>query len=264
MSGVVSLVGAGPGDAELLTLRAVQRLGAADVVFFDALVSPDVLELAPDAQHIPVGKRAGGEATPQRVIEGLMVRAAQRGQRVVRLKCGDPFVLGRGGEEAIALSAAGVPFEVVPGISAAIGAPAAAHIPVTHRGVASGFLVVSGHAPAAFTPILEGLAPNSATVVVLMGLRTCGAVAATLLGRGWRAETPVAIVLSASTPDETVHTTQLEALATGSIDVNAGTVKGPGLLVIGDVVDVAAASPSPQPAAPLVDDVTLRRVALGG
>ena len=183
--GSVALVGAGPGDPDLLTRRAAARLAAADVVFYDALVDPDVLDLAGKAQRIYVGKRAGRPAIRQTLINQLLVRAARRGQRVVRLKGGDPFVFGRGGEEALALVAAGIPFEVVPGISSALAAPALAGIPVTHRGSAASFVVVSGHAPAAFEPVLGSLAPHSTTVVVLMGLASAGEISALLIGRGW-------------------------------------------------------------------------------
>src|SRR6185312_8048039 len=134
MPGFVSLVGAGPGDPELLTVRAVDRLRRADLVLYDALVEEEVMTLAPQAKRFYVGKRAGRHSIDQDGIHKLMVRAAQRGERVVRLKCGDPFVLGRGGEEALALEQAGVAYEVVPGLSSAIAAPALAGIPVTHRG----------------------------------------------------------------------------------------------------------------------------------
>ena len=169
--GLVSLVGAGPGDPELLTLRAVARLRAADLVLYDALVDRAALEAhAPQARWAYVGKRAGRHSIAQETIEKIMVRRAKLGERVVRLKCGDPFVFGRGGEEALALAAAGVTCEIVPGVSTAVSAPALSGIPVTHRGLASAFLVVSGHAEAAFGPPLRSLAPGSATVVVLMGL----------------------------------------------------------------------------------------------
>ena len=184
--GSVALVGAGPGDPELLTRRAAARLAAADVVFYDALVDTDVLALAGKAQRIYVGKRAGRPAIRQTLINQLLVRAARRGQRVVRLKGGDPFVFGRGGEEALALVAAGIPFEIVPGISSALAAPALAGIPVTHRGSSASFVVVSGHAPAAFEPVLGSVAPNSTTVVVLMGLAAAGDISALLVGRAIR------------------------------------------------------------------------------
>ena len=169
-AGSVAIVGAGPGDPDLLTRRAMKRLEQADLVLYDALIDPEVLGLAGAAQRIYVGKRAGRPAMRQESINRLLIRAAQRGRRVVRLKGGDPFVFGRGGEEALALVAAGIPFEVVPGISSAVAAAELAGIPVTHRGVAAAFVVVSGHAPAAYEPVLATLGPHTATVVVLMGL----------------------------------------------------------------------------------------------
>lgn len=260
--GLVSLVGAGPGDADLLTRRAVDRLARADVVFHDALLDPAVLELAaPGARLVCVGKRAGRPGTAQAVIHELLVRAARQGERVVRLKCGDPFVLGRGGEEALALRAAGVPFEIVPGLTSSVAGPAAAGIPVTHRGLASGFVVVSGHTHDARAPILESLAPHTATVVVLMGVGARAEVARMLLARGWRRATPVALVLGAHQPDETVVRTTLRQLARGdaSIDAVVAGTRAPGLLVVGDVVTIAddlapalapvAASGAPWPAA---------------
>lgn len=197
--GLVSLVGAGPGDPELLTIRAARRLREADLVLFDALVADEVVALASAARRLSVGKRAGRTTVHQETINSLMRRSAQRGQRVVRLKCGDPFVLGRGGEEALALAAAGVRVEVVPGVSTAIAAPALAGIPVTCRGIASAFTVVSGHADRAYRPVIEAIAPGSVTIVVLMGLATRAAIASPLLARGWPASTPVAVLLAAST-----------------------------------------------------------------
>src|SRR5580765_7847270 len=143
MSGFVSLVGAGPGDPELLTVKAARRLGEADLVLYDALVSPEILDLTSGAQCFSVGKRAGRPSVAQETIHRLMIRGATRGKRVVRLKCGDPFVLGRGGEEALALAAAGIAFEIVPGLTTAVSAPALSVIPVTQRGLASGFAVVA-------------------------------------------------------------------------------------------------------------------------
>src|SRR2546426_8210712 len=147
--GLVSLVGAGPGDPELLTIRAVARLQAADLVIYDALVDRAALRHAPHARWAYVGKRAGRHSISQETIERIMVRRALHGERVVRLKSGDPFVFGRGGEEALALAAAGVPCEVVPGVSAAVAGPAPAGIPLTHRRTRSAFPGVSGDAEAA-------------------------------------------------------------------------------------------------------------------
>jgi len=235
--GLVSLVGAGPGDPELLTLRAVARLSAADVVFYDALVDRAALRLAPRARWAFVGKRAGRPSISQRTIERLMIRRALRGERVVRLKSGDPFVFGRGGEEALALAAAGVPCEVVPGVSAAVAAPALSGIPVTHRGLSTAFLVVSGHAEAAFAPVLRSLEPGAATVVVLMGLQTRALVADALLSRGWNPRTPAAVLLSAATPRARSWRGTLATL--GSCELPDRHPDLPGVLVIGASVAVA-------------------------
>jgi uroporphyrin-III C-methyltransferase/precorrin-2 dehydrogenase/sirohydrochlorin ferrochelatase len=201
VSGQVSLVGAGPGDPDLLTVRAVRVLAAADLVLYDALVAAETLTLAPRAQRFCVGKRAGRPSVRQETIHAVMIRAARRGKRVVRLKGGDPFVFGRGGEEALALAAAGVPFEVVPGISSAVAAPALAGIPVTHRGLASAFSVVSGHDEAAWQPVVDALPAGGATLVVLMGLGSRRALGARLVARGWAAGTPAAVVWAAGTAD---------------------------------------------------------------
>jgi uroporphyrin-III C-methyltransferase len=238
VSGFVSLVGAGPGDPGLLTRRAAERLAEADLVLYDALVDPEALELAPSAQRIFVGKRAGRPAVSQEFINRLLIRAARRGRRVVRLKGGDPFVFGRGGEEALALTTAGLPFEVVPGVSSAVAAPALAGIPVTHRGMASGFVVVSGHAEEAYRPILESLAPQSATVVVLMGLGRIDAIASLLLTCGWNPSTPAAVLVSAATPDAATTVATLADLARG---LDATRTRQPGTIVIGEVVRLRAA-----------------------
>ena len=234
--GLVSLVGAGPGDPELLTIKAARRLESADLLLYDGLVQPALVALAQGAQRFCVNKRAAQRTIAQTTIERLMIRGARRGKRVVRLKCGDPFVLGRGGEEALALGAAGVPFEVIPGITAAVSAPGLAGIPVTHRGLASGFTVVSGHAPEAYEPILSAVAPGSMTVIILMGLRRRAAIARTLLERGWRAGTPAAIVLSASTPEMQVWTGRLDALLEERTATGAWSAGGvPGTIVVGEV-----------------------------
>jgi uroporphyrin-III C-methyltransferase/precorrin-2 dehydrogenase/sirohydrochlorin ferrochelatase len=242
--GSVALVGAGPGDPELLTRRAASRLAAADLVLYDALVDVRTLDLAPAARRVFVGKRAGRPSVRQHFINRLMVRAARRGLNVVRLKGGDPFVFGRGGEEALALAAAGVAFEIVPGVTSAVAAPALAGIPVTHRGLASGFVVVSGHAAGAYRPVLESLAPQSATVVVLMGLRGAAAIAGLMIERGWPSRTPVGVVVGASTADEAAWETTLAALRDG-IDVVDRDAAG--TLVVGQVVSlrtILAAGPS--------------------
>lgn len=244
LRGSVALVGAGPGDPELLTRRAAARLAAADLVLYDALIDVRTLELAPAAKRVFVGKRAGRPSVRQDFINRLMVRGARRGLNVVRLKGGDPFVFGRGGEEALALAAAGVACEIVPGVTSAVAAPALAGIPVTHRGLASGFVVVSGHAADAYRPILESLAPQSATVVVLMGLRGAPSIANLMIERGWPSSTPVGVVFDASTSNAAAWETTLAGLRHG---IEMADCDGPGTLVIGQVVTlrgVLAARPS--------------------
>jgi uroporphyrin-III C-methyltransferase/precorrin-2 dehydrogenase/sirohydrochlorin ferrochelatase len=232
VTGFVSLVGAGPGDPELLTRRAVVRLRAADLVLYDALLDPRVLRLARKARTFFVGKRAGRHALTQDAINALLVRAARRGLRVVRLKGGDPFVFGRGGEEALALERAGIPYDVVPGITNAVAAPALAGIPVTHRGLASAFLVVSGHDASGLASVVGGLAPEAATLVVLMGLGHADAIAGELLARGWPAATPAAVVVDASRPTQTVWRGTLIDLGAAASRIDAD---GPGTIVIGAV-----------------------------
>ena len=239
--GFVSLVGAGPGDPQLLTLAAHDRLQRAELVLYDALVSIDVLALVPRAQRFYVGKRAGRASMSQDTINRLLVRAARRGRRVVRLKAGDPFVFGRGGEEALALDAAGVPFEVVPGVTAAIAAPALAGIPVTHRGAASAFVTVSGHDARAWAPVLEALPPHSATVVVMMGLRSRHDIASRLLASGWDIATPAAVLVAASTPGAQTWMGSLGDLAGRGLSADAegeAYGDGAGTIVIGEVVRV--------------------------
>jgi uroporphyrin-III C-methyltransferase len=231
--GLVSLVGAGPGDPALLTRRALARLRRADLVLFDALVPPAIVRLARKARCFSVGKRSGRPSMRQETIHALMIRAARRGQRVVRLKGGDPFVFGRGGEESLALRAANVPFEVVPGITSAVAAPALAGIPVTHRGIASAFTVIAGHAPAGYEPVLDALAPQSMTLVFLMSVGQQRAIAAALLGRGWRPSTPAALIFSASRDESETWTGSIASLAGGS---GIDDVERPGLIVVGDVV----------------------------
>jgi len=230
--GFVSLVGAGPGDPDLWTVRAARRIADADVVFYDALTDAGALKGRTRARCFSVGKRAGKRGVRQEAIHELLIRSARRGQRVVRLKSGDPFVFGRGGEEALALAAAGIPFEVVPGVSSAIAGPALAGIPVTHRGLSAGVLVVSGHQPDAMRAILSGVRPDRLTVVVLMGLAQRDDVRSALTDAGWLRTTPTAIVSGAATVDQTVWTGQLGDLSIA----DCSTL--PGVIVVGDVVGV--------------------------
>jgi uroporphyrin-III C-methyltransferase / precorrin-2 dehydrogenase / sirohydrochlorin ferrochelatase len=243
--GRVSLVGAGPGDPELWTVRALRRVEEADLVLYDALVDVDALRRATKAQCFCVGKRARRDSVPQETIHKLMIRAAKRGKRVVRLKGGDPFVFGRGAEEALALVQAGISYEVVPGVTTAVAAAELAGIPVTHRGISSAFLVLAGHTSDAVNTTLSAVQPNSMSVVFMMGVGARADLAAALIAQGWKPATPAAIVCAASTADAWTWTGTLS-------DMGAATPP-PGLagvLVIGDVVDVrqmlgaAAARPS--------------------
>jgi uroporphyrin-III C-methyltransferase / precorrin-2 dehydrogenase / sirohydrochlorin ferrochelatase len=236
--GHVCLVGAGPGSADLITVRGARRLAEADLVLYDALASEEMRVYAPTARWFFVGKRACRQSIAQDVLNRLLIKYARRGLKVVRLKCGDPFVFGRGGEEALALARAGVPFELVPGVSTAVAAPALAGIPVTHRGLASSFVVVTGHHEATYAPLLDGLAPGSATLVVMMGLGQRARIAERLVARGWSAETPAAVVVGAATPQSWRWLGTLGAL--GAAEIPAASSGAPGMLVIGAVVGLAA------------------------
>ena len=241
--GFVSLVGAGPGDPGLLTRRAAGRLAQADLVLYDALTDGEVLKLAPRAHCFYVGKRAGEPSVSQRAIERLLVKAARRGQRIVRLKCGDPFVFGRGGEEALALAAAGIPFEVVPGVSSSISAPALAGIPVTHRGLAAGFAVVAGHSERTYGTILDGIEPGSLTLVVLMGIGEREGIGKRLRSRGWSDDTPAAIVWGASSGESATWRGILADL--GMAPLPRGGAHLPGTIVIGSVAGLSLVSQNP-------------------
>jgi uroporphyrin-III C-methyltransferase / precorrin-2 dehydrogenase / sirohydrochlorin ferrochelatase len=256
--GHVSLVGAGPGDPALLTRKALLRLRRADLVLYDALVDERVLTLARRAQRFFVGKRAGRHALSQQEIHAVMIRAARRGRRVVRLKGGDPFVFGRGGEEAQALQQAGIPFDVVPGVTSAIAAPASAGIPLTHRGLSSAFFVVSGHDRDVFSDAIGALRPNAVTIVILMGYRRRAELATGLITEGWDRALPAAIVADGTLPSRQVWRGTLSDLAEGRAQVTSG---GPALLVIGKVaaLDVAGADGVDEALGDAVVAVTARR-----
>jgi uroporphyrin-III C-methyltransferase len=268
----VLLVGAGPGDPELLTLKAVRAIAQADVLLVDDLVDRRVLAHArPGARIVEVGKRGGCPSTPQAFIERLLVHEARAGRRVVRLKGGDPMIFGRAGEELDALRAAGLEAEVVPGISAALGAAASLGLSLTDRRHAPGVAFVTGHAqPGGEEPNWAALARSGLTLVVYMGIRRAAAVARSLLAGGLAADTPVVVVRRATLPDEQHRLATLEALAqaaeraagsvvpsadaagaptaavpaagerwaapAGRAAVDLAEAAAPGLLIIGDVV----------------------------
>jgi len=227
--GLVSLVGAGPGDPDLLTLRAVQRLRSAEVVVHDRLVSEAVLEhAAPDAERIDVGKRSGGKGATQDDINDLLVDLGRQGRRVVRLKGGDPFVFGRGGEEALALARASVDFEVVPGISSALAAPAAAGIPVTPRGLSASVTVVNGHD--ADQHDWRSLARGGGTLVFLMAVEHLEVIVERLLSHGRSPLEPAALVEWATLPGQRVLAAPLAEIVRQARLVE---VEPPAVLVVG-------------------------------
>ncbi len=235
-TGLVSLVGAGPGDPELLTLRAVRRLQTAEAVVHDRLVSAEVLEYAhPAAERFDVGKAPGGRGRTQDEINELLVQLGRLGRRVVRLKGGDPFVFGRGGEEALALARAGVAFEVVPGISAALAAPAAAGIPVTHRGLSGSVTVVNGHD--AEQHDWSALARSGGTLVFLMAVEHLEEIVDRLLSGGRAADEPAAVVQWATTPKQRFLSAPLASIAAAT---RAAGLEPPAVLVVGRTVGLSA------------------------
>jgi uroporphyrinogen III methyltransferase/synthase len=232
--GLVSLVGAGPGDTGLLTLKGKAALEAAEVVVYDLLANPELLRMAPAAaQRICAGKRAGKHVLTQEQTNALLVRLGKQGKRVVRLKGGDPFVFGRGGEEALELAKAGVPFEVVPGISSGIAAPAYAGIPVTHRGLATSAVFVTGQERTG-KPLkaktLRALAQLDGTLVFFMATESASRVTRALIKAGKAAKTPAALVHAGTTPRQKVILSTLGSLAA---EMRAQGLGAPGLLVIG-------------------------------
>lgn len=236
-AGSVALVGGGPGDTGLITVRGRRLLGQADVVVADRLGPRDLLnELAPDVRIIEVGKTPGHHPVPQAEINRIIVDEALDGHRVVRLKGGDPYVLGRGGEEAEFCRQHGVEVEVVPGVTSAISVPAAAGIPVTHRGLAKGFSVVTGHEELSEVP-----ARADHTVVLLMGVGQLRESAAALVRAGLPADTPVGIVENGYLPNQRVTIGTVETIAD---QAEATGVANPAVIVIGDVVRVSPFAPS--------------------
>lgn len=238
MKGKVFLIGAGPGDPGLLTLKGKRCLESADVVLYDRLVSPQIIALAPGkAEKIYVGKEKANHAYRQAEINNLLLDKALQGRTVARLKGGDPFVFGRGAEEAEVLRAHGIDYEIVPGVTSAIAAPAYAGIPVTYREVATGFHVVTGHeavaSPRTPWPLL---AAESQTLVVLMGLSHLSAIAEKLLAWGRSPDTPVAVIRWGTTAEQE---TVLGTLADIAARVQERELNPPATIVIGDVVHKA-------------------------
>jgi uroporphyrin-III C-methyltransferase len=239
--GKVWLVGAGPGDPELLTVRAHRLIASADVLAYDELVSPEILAIAPaTAERIPVGRRASGCRHHDARIHPLIAQRALEGRDVVRLKGGDPFVFGRGGEEAEELAAARVPFEVVPGISAALGAAAAAAIPLTHRECSASVTFVTAHAASGEPDVIANV-PAAGTLVFYMGLARIAETCAALVSTGRAATTPAAVVSKATRPDSRIV---IGTLADIADHVREAAIEAPALLIVGDVVGRRVESPA--------------------
>jgi uroporphyrin-III C-methyltransferase len=236
-SGKVYLIGAGPGAADLLTLRAAERLAQADVVLVDDLVDRGIVSKhCAHARVIAVGKRGGCRGTPQDFIHRLMLRYARQGCTVARLKGGDPFVFGRGAEERVFLERHGVEVELVPGLTAGLAVPALAGIPVTHRVLARAVTLVTGHTCTADDPDWARLAASGATLVIYMGLQRIDAIVRSLLDAGMRPDTPAAVIAQGTTP----HERRLVAtLATVAAAARAAALSAPALIVVGEVVNYA-------------------------
>ena len=236
--GRVTLVGAGPGDPELLTVKAVRAIAAADVILHDALVDVAVLAHArPGARIVAVGKRGGRASTSQAFIHQLMLREARAGHVVVRLKGGDPLVFGRGGEERDALERAGVAVDVVPGVTSGLAAPAAVGIAVTHRGKSHGVALVTGHAASeGDEPDWAALARSGLTLVIYMGMSTAGALRGKLVHAGLARSTPVAVIANATRPSQDAIVATLGDFVERSA---ARGLSSPAIIVVGDVAACA-------------------------
>jgi uroporphyrin-III C-methyltransferase len=238
-AGKVYLIGAGPGDPELITLKAARVLGYADVVLVDDLVHREILlHVRADARVIHVGKRGGCQSTPQDFIERLMVTYARSGSIVARLKGGDPFVFGRGGEEIEALEAAGVPCEAISGITAGIAAPATLGIPVTHREVARGVTLITGHASDGAAPDWAALLATGTTLVIYMGAKRVAALVNDMLAAGFPADTPACAIQNGTLETQADVVTTLAMLPAA---VATEQLASPAILVVGAVVRHARA-----------------------
>ncbi|HEU4708029.1 MAG TPA: uroporphyrinogen-III C-methyltransferase [Methylophilaceae bacterium] len=236
MTGKVYLIGAGPGDPELVTVKALKTLQRADVVLLDDLVNRALLEYAPLARIIEVGKRGGCKSTPQHFINRMMVALAEQGHAVVRLKGGDPFLFGRGGEEILTLRSAGIPTEVIAGITSGIAAPAAIGIPVTHRELSHGVTFITGHTRNGEKPDWQALVQGRTTLVIYMGMKRLAAIVTELLDAGMPPDSAAAAIQQGTMPQQRHIVSTVAMLPTA---VQQQGLKSPGIIVIGDVVRLA-------------------------
>lgn len=236
MASHVYLIGAGPGDPELITVKAVNALAIANVVLVDDLVNPLLLQHCPTARIVNVGKRGGCQSTPQDFINRLMISLAQQGEVVARLKGGDPFLFGRGGEEMLALRQANIAYTVIPGVTAGLGATASVHLPITHRDYTHGVTFITGHTQH-HTPIhWKSLVDSQTTLVIYMGLTHLPEIVSALLAAGMQSHMPAMIIEKGTLPDERAVSTTLEALP---MVAHQSRLQSPSLVVIGEVVKLA-------------------------
>lgn len=232
----VYLIGAGPGDPDLITLKAVKALQKANVVLIDDLVNRDILQHAPNARIVEVGKRGGCKSTPQHFINRMMIALAQQGECVVRLKGGDPFMFGRGGEEMLALREAGIEPEIISGITSGIAAAASIGIPVTHRGYTHGVTFVTGHTQDDECPDWKALAATGTTLVIYMGMKHLSQITTELLAAGLNADMPVAAIQNGTSETQKQVVTTLAMLP---LAVQQEGLASPAIIVVGDVVRLA-------------------------
>jgi len=236
MTGKVFLMGAGPGDPDLITLKAVKVLQTADVILLDDLVNRELLRHAPQARVIEVGKRGGCKSTPQHFIERMMVALAEQGQTVVRLKGGDPFMFGRGGEEMLAMRNAGIDVEIIPGITSGMAVPASIGIPVTHRGYAPGVTFVTGHTQDGSEQNWKALAQGGTTLVIYMGMKHLPSIVSELIAAGLSADMPVAAIQQGTLPEQQQVISTLGMLP---MAIQQQGLASPAIIVVGDVVRLA-------------------------
>ena len=236
MTGKVYLIGAGPGDPDLITVKALKALQMADVILLDDLVNRELLQHAPKARVIEVGKRGGCKSTPQHFINRMMVALAEQGQTVVRFKGGDPFLFGRGGEEILALRSAGIPTEIICGVTSGIAAPAAIGIPLTHRELSHGVTFITGHTQNEEAPDWRALVQGRTTLVIYMGMKRLSSIVTELLAAGMAADMPAAAIQQGTLPQQRhiVSTVSMLPMA-----VQQEGLESPGIIVVGDVVRLA-------------------------
>lgn len=239
----VFLVGAGPGDPELITLKAIKALQQAEVVLLDDLVNPALLAHCPQARIVPVGKRGGCKSTPQHFINRMMIALAEQGQTVVRLKGGDPFVFGRGGEEMLALRAANIPYEIIPGMTSGLSACASMEVPVTHRGINHGVTLITGHTQDGESLPWQALAATNTTLVIYMGMQHLPEISCSLMEAGMAADMPCMVVENGTREQQRSVISSLQAMPYVAHTEN---IKSPAIIVVGEVVKLARSTQQEQ------------------